>query len=435
MKKSNLLLTLVFVLITFGLFSSCNKDNFSNESEELLDKKVGKSMNILNDSIIQLDSTKFPKRKIAKTFLSPKKITSNVPFNSYDVDEFTALYLLNNIPFYIRTLNTSLGNTNFTTTGKGQQISLQPYTGNVEQQFYFQFLPSSSGIPFIIRSKKEGTPIGAGSYASSPNNYILFTHNTNSSLFGASWDFKFNSNSSAYYIENQDLVAQGPGGMWDIYNYVLQASNNNILFSKLNSSLTQQFTIVPVGKYRIGSVEFDYDNGVIQSVGDVSLRQSTVPNPSYTNPDNATLSLQESTSNTSSFKESSGITRSSSGGANTSFSIPGIFSIGGSITIGESNTTSTEYSTSSSRSITFTESYNFPIPPRTTLKYNWKAKTYKMLVPYRAKCVSDDGTTFFYVSGMYEGVSAFETILEREFISMDNPANITIAPTLKNTKN
>ncbi|MDR0265109.1 MAG: hypothetical protein LBJ04_17980 [Sphingobacterium sp.] len=433
MKKTFFFKAIAITVSALYLFSSCNKEGITKETEEQVVTKMGKSKHLLNDTIIQLDSTKFPKRKTAKTFAKQLKITQNVPFSAYNWDEFTALYQLNNIPFYIRTLNTSLGNTNLTTNGQSQEITLQPYNGNVEQQFYFQFLPASSGIPLLIRSKKEGTPIGAGSYASSPNNYVLFTHGASNSLYGASWDLKFNSDSSAYYIQNQDLLGQGPGGVWDIYNYVLQASNGSIQFSRLNSSLTQQFTIVPVGKYTIGAIDFDYDNGIIQNAQDVSLRTSQVPNYSYDTPDNATLTLQQSTSNTSSFKESSGITRTSSGGANTSFSIPGIFSIGGSITLGESNTTSNEYSTSSTHTISFTETYSFPIPPRTTLKYNWIAKRYKMLIPYRAKCVSEDGTTFFYVSGMYEGVSALETILEREFISMDNPANIFKAPTLRNT--
>ncbi len=418
------------------ILSSCQKIAESNMIDPDLSQETYSRMATNGDTIYQLDSTKFPKREEAVVNHQRIKIDQDVPFSSYNMDEWSTLYQLNGIPFYIQTVNSSLGNTTLTNHGQGNEITIEPFAeGSANQLFYFQFLPASSGIPLLIRSHQEGTPIGAGSYSSDPDRYVLFTHGPSNSLFGASWDLKFNNTKSAYFIQNQDLLGQGPGGMWDIYNYVLQATQGTINFGRRNESIGQQFTIVPVGRYHIGAIEFDYENGFITGTSQALLISGETPNYSYTDPDNTTLTLQQSTSNTTSFRETSGITRTSSGGANVSFSIPGILTIGGSVTITDGTSTSNEYSESSTHTIAFTETYNFPTPPRTTLVYEWKVTKYEMSVPYRARCVSEDGTTFFYVSGTYEGVHSTGTYLERQFVSMDNPSEVTVASTLINDTN
>lgn len=410
---------LLYLVLLSSILFSCKKEiEGNNELKEITNEKMAKSSSslLLNGTIIPLDSTKFPK-KANKSFTA-KNLSSTFQLD----DPYSVLYQLNGIPFYIKTLNTYLGNNTFSTNGQGQEVTIKAYNeADNAQLFYFQFLPASTGIPYLIRSFKEGTPIGAGSYASNPNNYVLYTQQSgNSSLFGFSWNLLFNTQKSAYYIENQDLLGQGPGGFWDIYNYALQAQNGQISFVKRNDASFQQFNIVPKGVYKITEVVYDYDNAEIIGQTPLQLRTGEHQNVGYTTNDNVTLALNESTSASSSFKEASGFTTTYNASANASFSIPGIFSVGGSASVGGSTSTSTEYSTTSTRTISFTETYSFQIPPRTISRYTYFATKYNLRVNYRAKCVSLDNQTSFYVGGVYEGVDCTNTYVERQLISMDN---------------
>lgn len=426
MKK---ILFLLCILCTL----SCSKEVIKVDQENL-DAQATLARETLNlqDTILPLDSLKIPKKAKKPLQRDFTAITSNTPFNAFPVDEFSALYQLDGILFHIQTPSTWQNRNSLTTNGKGSEITLDGYVANkAEQLFYLQFLPASSGIPYIIRSYKEGTPIGAGSYASDPNRHVLFTHNTGNSLYGASWDFMFNTTKSGYFIENQDLLGQGSGGPWDIFNYVLQMNSGQIGFAKNTGSIMQQFNIVPQGEFYISEVQFDYDNGVIVETTPTQLQIGTYPNPDYQNNATASLSFSESSQNTSTFRESSGITTRTSGTMNATIKIPFV-TFGGGLTIEESNTTTTEYSNTSTQTATYTETYTFTVPPRTISNHRFIVTKHRINVPYRAKWTSVDGLTNFYVTGMYEGLTGSETYLEREFVSMDNPTTTSKQPTLKN---
>jgi hypothetical protein len=152
MKK--LLYLFAIAVITF----SCKKDK--TLQEDAIDAEISMSTktklapeHLPGDSIIQLDSTKFPKR--------PKDLNRVAA-----ADIFSDLYQLNGMNFFIQTKDSYFGKNSLQSQGKGKEVILAPFSSsNGNQLFYLRFLPASSGIPYLIYSTNEGTPIGAGSYA------------------------------------------------------------------------------------------------------------------------------------------------------------------------------------------------------------------------------------------------------------------------------
>lgn len=182
---------------------SCSKEEvdpqFSDPSKSMKNsnaKQISKQASVLNDSIIQLNPEDFP-----------DIIIENNAFGTQT--SFSDLNQLEGVEFFIKSKNSYFGNNTLQSTGKGNEIVLASYsTTNDAQLFYLEFLPASTGIPYLIYSYKEQAPIGAGSYASDPDNYVLYTRASgNSSLFGFSWDFYQNSNNDGYIMENQDIMA------------------------------------------------------------------------------------------------------------------------------------------------------------------------------------------------------------------------------------
>lgn len=400
MKKIYLLIFIMTILL------SCSKEEeldpqFSDPSNMSKNLKVSKLDLALNDSIVPLNSEDFPDIK-------------NNTHSLRNSSVFSELFQLDGISFYIKSKNSYFGKNTLQSTGKGNEVILATHSETNEAQlFYLEFLPASSGIPYLIYSYKEQSPIGAGSYASDPDNYVLYTQASGSSnLFGFSWDFYQNANNDGYIIENQDIIGSGPGGPWDIFYYALQSRSGNLDFIKRNnSSIYQQFNFIPNDEFTIEEVTLDYNNTNITGTVPLLLKTGTFINETT---NNATEGLNLSVTNEegTSFDESSGISTSKTGNVNVGISIFDVVEIGGSYTIQQGQQETVQYGENSSRTITSTDSYSFIVPPNTSVSYKYMAMSHSVDIGYTAKLKGVETEKIMNITGIYEGVDYSSRYLE-----------------------
>lgn len=388
---------------------SCSKEEvdpqFSDPSKSMKNsnaKQISKKASVFNDSIIPLNPKDFPDLKNENNALATQ------------TSIFSDLYQLEGIEFFIKSKNSYFGKNTLQSTGKGREVILASYSEtNNAQLFYLRFLPASTGIPYLIYSYKEQTPIGAGSYSSDPDNHVLYTQQSgSSSLFGFSWDFYLNANKDGYIIENQDLTGSGSGGYWDIFYYALQSRSGNLDFVKRNnSSIYQQFNFIPNDQFTVEEVNLDYSYTNITESFPLILKVGTATN-STTNNMAQTLTFSETREEKTSFDESSGISTTNTGEVNVGVSLFEVVEIGGSYTIQQGEQENVAYGESSSRSITATDSYNFIIPPNTSVTYKFVAMKHKVDIGYTVKLKGVRTEKLMNISGIYEGVDYSSTQLE-----------------------
>lgn len=142
-------------------------------------------------------------------------------------------------------------------SGRPSRPSRPSYTNKFK--FYFKTFPASSGIPYILYSKQENTPISVGTYSKDPDNPILYTRdNSSGSLYMASFDF-LPSNTKRYVKwQSNGLIAQGNSGNWsDIYYKVAEIRNNNKTgFGRWNGSSIQEWSITSDVTFTVDDIEF-----------------------------------------------------------------------------------------------------------------------------------------------------------------------------------
>lgn len=396
MRKVFYLLILSFFLFScekqMDVLNSSDLEKFSNEESM-------SAFKALNDTIVPLDSADFPEKPNRQQL-------------AYE-DVFSNLYQLNGIDFFIQSKDSYFGKNSFQSQGKGQEVVLAPYSAtNAAQLFHLKFYPPSSGIQYLIYSSKEQKPIGAGSYASNPNNYVLYTQATTStSLFGFSWAFALNSSKDGYYVENQDVLGTGPGGPWDIYWYVLNVNSGLINFAKRNNSFNQQFNFIPNDNFVVNDVQVSLVGAEILSSSPSVLKQGEVIN-NTSSAMQRTLSFSETKTNGSSFTETSGITTRKSGNLNIGVKISKVVNIGGSFTLEVGTQETLQYGTSSSRSVTITESFNITVPPNMVSVYTFKAMHHTIKLPYTATMTGLTTNKVLNIGGVYTGVDYSTSSLE-----------------------
>ena len=328
--------------------------------------------------------------------------------SSFDGEDYQLLQeeltQLDEIPIYLQVQGNSDERQFLSATNKGKELTVEKFNGKSEnQKFYLKIFPSVLGIPYLIYSKKTGTPIRLGAYKSNPNVKILYaSQDASGSLFGASWDIKraqYSSNS--YIIENQDFPQQGNSGYWpDIYYSVITVNGSKISFSKYNKSPRQEFKIIPVEEFEVEKVEFDIDaNATLTQTPKVLFSDK------FTN--NGPISQKHSFSITETYKETSSFNKKTSYNVNVTveskLKVPLL--IEGKITVSKSSGEEFTYGKSEEHSKTINRTVNVEVPANSMADLSFTIYTYKMDVPYIATCVGKTSGKKIKVRGIWHGVS------------------------------
>lgn len=289
-------------------------------------------------------------------------------------------------------------------TGKGKELTVEEFNGKSEiQKFYLKIPSSTSGIPYLIYSKKSGTPIRIGVYKSNTEKKILYaSQDASGSLFGASWDIKrakYSSNS--YIIENQDFPQQGDSGNWfDIYYSVITVNGSKISFSKYNELPQQEFKIIPVENFEVEKVEFSIDANAI-----LTETPKVVFSDNFTN--NGPINQKHSFSISETYSESSSFDKKTSYDVNVSVEckirVPIVAE--GKITTSVSAGQEFTYGKSEEHSKTITRVVEVEVPAYSIANVSFTVYTSNMEVPYVATCVGKTSGKKIKIRGIWHGVS------------------------------
>lgn len=258
MKKTRLYAWTIVVLAV--LLSSCTNDDLKMDELALHSKSFTEKPILLTDTLqdaIAIEET--PELKELKDRfeeLKKSKISARYMDDEYDNTLWYNLYAIREQNIQITT--ESNGNNSYlSTNGKGKELTFDTRRRTSDQYFYIKVLPASSGIPYLIYSRQENTPIVVGHYTNIPDNKILITKNDNTgSLFGASWDFVPANGSLA--IQSQDIIGQGSSGHWmDIFNYTTEVgANNKTSMSQYTKLAKQHFKITPSTTFTMTKVKY-----------------------------------------------------------------------------------------------------------------------------------------------------------------------------------
>lgn len=396
MKKSFLLSSLV--MCTSLCFWGCSNDEnefvISSEKITSVEQMVTKPDSI----IVPIEGNRDSLQKL-------KTIKTRSSFDGEDYQLLQEeLTQLDEIPIYLQVQGNSDERQFLSATNKGKELTVEKFNGKSEnQKFYLKIFPSVLGIPYLIYSKKTGTPIRLGAYKSNPNVKILYaSQDASGSLFGASWDIKraqYSSNS--YIIENQDFPQQGNSGYWpDIYYSVITVNGSKISFSKYNKSPRQEFKIIPVEEFEVEKVEFDIDaNATLTQTPKVLFSDK------FTN--NGPISQKHSFSITETYKETSSFNKKTSYNVNVTveskLKVPLL--VEGKITVSKSSGEEFTYGKSEEHSKTVNRTVNVEVPANSMADLSFTIYTYKMDVPYIATCVGKTSGKKIKVRGIWHGVS------------------------------
>lgn len=398
MKKNIYLLSLAFIT----LLASCSSDNMfdsleMSNKEDLLVSRAKIDSSLDSNSIIPLqgDSTQMRKVKTQTRALDPSSMLSE------------ELSQLNQMPIYLQVRGNTSSRNFLDVSGEGKEVTVENFnSNNLQQQFYIKILPATTGIPYLIYSKKTNTPLSIGSYASNPNAKVVYAKPaSNTSTFGCSWDIlRGNYSTESFVIENQDYPRQGSSGQWyDLYYSVITANDAKISLEKYSNLPKQEFSIIPVEDFLVESVTFDTNASTLSNAPTVVFSDK------FTNigpiDQNHTFSI------TDSYKETSSYTKKTSYNINVTIKakveVP--FVVDSEISTSVSEGQDFTYGESEEHSFSINRSYPITVPANYIAQMTLTLSKYTMDVEYCAVCVGKTSGKRINIRGMWRGVDVQES--------------------------
>lgn len=385
---------LLYIICLATLFVACSSDEEFMNTDAKIDIET-KSIDIddVNDIIVPIEGDR-------DTLKRPNQ--NRTPYNiKEEIDQ------LDGVPFYLQVQGNSTTKQFLNATNPGTEITVADYGGNIDQQFTIKILPATSGIPYLIYSKKTGTPIRLGTYTSNPNVKVLYADYTNTtSLFGASWDFKKGTYSpNSFVIENQDSPEQGSSGNWmDIFYPAITVDDAKVSFSKYNNSPRQEFAIVPAETFEIREVKYNIDaSAVLKKMPDIVFIDR------YTN--NGPIEQNHKFTITEQYKETSNFNRKTSYkvDVSTKFKTKVPFIASGEITTSTSFGQDYTYGESNEKTTTISREYPVDIPANHVAKLTLTLFKYNMDVEYVAVCRGLTSGRIINIKGRWNGIDVVET--------------------------
>lgn len=429
MKKhlefSNKFKLLFVISVVTTITFSCSSDtlDFVQENTDVSSLAKLSDKTTLTDSlgtILEIEETADLKemKKKMKELKSNNMLRSLSSYDDYEREQYLweELWSIREIPIYFIAKESNWGKNTLTTQGKGKEVKFDNFGGGREdQKFYIKILPASTGIPYLIYSYKEKTPLSIGSYSSNPDKKVLFVRSDTNFPYGSSWDFKYGKRSEhSFIIESQDYISSSGSSWWDIYNNVIGVKDNSLFLDKYNNQKNQEFDILPVEEFRIKQVRFINDNTTtLTNLPDRAFKTY------YTNdsPIQQTkiLKIADEVTETSNFQNKTSLSFTLK--TTTKVKVP-FFAEG---SVETSTTTGTEFTFGKSESKKRAISHEFPL----VVPSNYYAECTIFLSQYKADVAFEaiaEGLTSkreIKIKGRWDGVSFSE---DRTIVTM-NPIN------------
>lgn len=233
-----------------------------------------------------------------------------------------------------------------------------------------------------------------------------------------SWDLHYNQNKDAYIIENTDVFS--PGSSWATSFFVITSENGKLSITKINKGLSQQFTIIPDDDFEIISINLFHNEAKILETAPYILDENTINNPDNLEITHDYSYSQTLTDNTS-FQEQNSITTTISGNHKSDIALTKIISIGGSTSFTSTQQQTVTYGKSSSITTQISKSYNFTVPPKHRLKYQYLSTRSSLDVPYIATLKGRKTKKTIKIRGTWKGVTYYNTYFDTQLYNLENP--------------
>lgn len=306
-----------------------------------------------------------------------------------------------------------------TSNGVQSEVSLTAKNNSDNQKFKLYIMPLTG---YIYIKDYQGHLLSMGVYTNAPDVRVLYIKDGTSSQ-GSCWDFlKGEQREKSNILENADAIAQGPGGMWDVYNEVIGVKNSKIYFDKYRNSATQEFEIRLIEDLTIVSGPTYNLAGVSPEEKPSYILRGTVHNR-YTTPSQMTIQYTEGANVSSSFTENNSYTTTVS--ANAGISTP-IFSFGGSLST--SNTYGFSYTNGSVKNISYMFNQTVTVEPLSSVRVTAVVKNYYVSCDYNALVEGSSGRRFT-IYGRWNGISCADVDYDIE--PLDAKGNVITKIRLK----
>ena len=274
MKKTKIKLGHIQVRVTMALllltlFASCSNEDVS----ENIVNGVTQKESVYADK--QAESEIIPAEKDTILWDKFLKMQSRaISTTSYDDDDDERdeffdenIYQLREIPLKIQARGTGKNSGKYLScAGAGKEVFLASFGYSDNQLFYLKIYPPSTGIQYVIYSKKSNTPIGVGCYTNNPDKKILYAQNDDKgSLFMASWNLNPCEYQGYFAITNNGYLGQeDPNNAWSVFHYSIEAQDNGkIGYAKYSRKAQQQFLIQSKDSFTVDYIDFDKSSAKI----------------------------------------------------------------------------------------------------------------------------------------------------------------------------
>ncbi|GHV39481.1 hypothetical protein FACS1894179_04450 [Bacteroidia bacterium] len=268
-------------------FSSC-ENAFESEipsQEEIM--TITKSKTAIIDSLEFEDVLVLEETEEQKALFEKIKKLQRLKASTYaygdDYDEYfsTNMWAIRELPFSLQARGGgNTGNRYLTTNGKRKEVTLTSSAYSNAQKFYVKVLPASTGIPYILYSQQERTPLVVGYWSNDPNRKMLMPDDKDQISYYTSWDFISTSYRGYYAVQNTSYIGQAnPNDPWSIFYHVLEVKNNNVVgYNRYTNQASQEFLLKPDAYFSLKKVEF-----VNPYSAKVTQRDNFVVEQAYTN--------------------------------------------------------------------------------------------------------------------------------------------------------
>lgn len=291
------------MLISTSCQNDLNSDIMSN-AEEL--SAEYKSKTLLSDTLI-VDELPLEETEELKEFqrrieeIQKTRAMTYGPYDdNYDANLWNNMWAIREMPITFQARGGgNTGNKFLSTNGKRQEITLVGSVSNDRQKFFIKVLPSTSGIPYLIYSKQESTPLLVGQKANDPNRKTLMPWDKDEILFGCSWDLIPASTPGYFAIQSQSYLGQAdPNNPWTVFYHIVEVKNNNIVgYARYTNSAAQEFLLKPLDAIYLSSITYDASSATISEGRDITIvstsRNTSIEEQPYTIPVNK-LDYEES---------------------------------------------------------------------------------------------------------------------------------------------
>lgn len=187
-------------------------------------------------------------------------------------------------------------------------------------------------------------------------------------------------------------------------------TDTSLKFKANNSSLLAQWELVPVGEYKIVSIDYEETSGDFINRKDQKIDGAIIPNTSPTENVEHTISITSSVREKSNFTESQGVStqKNSSLGFNLGINLKKVnIGINGHIDNSTASSQTVTYGEEKEHSVSVVQTFKINIPPMQTYRIEVLKMSYDASVTYVAtleKCDGEDKGKRFRIKGKWEGI-------------------------------